>query len=348
MRPSVFSAAILLAYGVSVRGGPLSLQKKTTYLDQGALSFGSNLPITASFLHARDTPPDASTDEPSSSPSRPDAPVLPQDKPEILPMLVGPGGNYATLATAFALGTGAPDTSEFPESQSKDSAYSTSPINPTNFVGFDGNNVAKLTSASASGTDTFLNSFGETFPTTNTRPGIGPSFETAMKLPKNLDSEVRSIAKGDYKFCFWVLSDDKKGIDTVGVQNCDDSISWDEFANLFKSTSPGFALYQTNRNTILSLMNVVHDCEIKNRDLLLNYVYWEPDDQFGCSDRGTLKGLESGWVYAVEDILSSISKDLTEAEKWHLVSEDWIGDDKWLETLCKRYLESQGLPCKTY
>ncbi|MCJ1466185.1 hypothetical protein MMC07_004804 [Pseudocyphellaria aurata] len=345
MKSSVFSATTWLTFGTSVLGGPLSLQQEIRDFDQGALSFGAVLPTTASLSDARDTSLDTSTDELHPSPGTPPAPAFPLDQPENLPVPVGPGGNYATLATAFALD--APDTPALPKFQSKNSAYTTNPTNPTTFVGFDGQNLAKLTSASASGTDTLLNSFGDTYTIPNTQSGIGTSVETAMKLPETLDSQVRSIAKGEYAFCFWVLSDDKKGIDTVGVQNCDDSRSWDDFTKLFKSTSPGFALYNINQNTILSLMNVVHDCEIKNRDPLLNYVYWEPEDQFGCSDRGTLKGLEPGWVNAVEGILSMISKDLPDAEKWHLVSEDRIGDDKWLETLCKRYLESQGLPCKT-
>ncbi|MCJ1466181.1 hypothetical protein MMC07_004800 [Pseudocyphellaria aurata] len=333
MRLSVFPTALVLTHGILVFGGPLSVRKEIRDVAQDSALFQP-------FLTALNTPLDTPTRE---SASNLDASVM---EAPFVPLSDGLGNIYAALCAASSPGLSRPNTPAFQGFQSGVSTVSTDPTNPISLnipVGSNENSYPPH-SASTPGSDSSLDSivgYNSVFDTQpgDESPGIESSFQTAMKLPDHLASDVnRLLAKGGPKVCFYPLSADKKGLKTWDF-NCEGTGTWSDFGE----QEVGFALYNAGNNRVLSLMNVVHAGYHKVTEDVNNFQTrdrWVSNENtvfgLGNKDEEVLQSFKKDWIKTVARFLP---------KGWRLISEDGIRDESTFKKICSEFFGINSYLC---
>ncbi|MCJ1464778.1 hypothetical protein MMC07_003391 [Pseudocyphellaria aurata] len=321
MGPLVFSTAALLACGSLVLGGPFNIRREKRDTNQDAFSFYSDWPTTLPLVATLPTLSDTST----FGPGKPDSPVSSQGAPEIALLPIRFGDNKdAELAATSTSGAYVPDT-PVPPAVSEDS---TNQKDPANQNGFGEDTHAKL--ASALTLNTVTNSpdvFGVT-PITSSQSSIGSSYETAFALPNSLAADLDQIASGAYRYCIWELNYERRNL-VRNNNKC--GAKWSDFVKAFDDSGPGFALYRKDANnrkdpkTVLSLMNVVHECGVLDANNNWTKAYqWM---NWICRDLEILKTYEPEWVDAVKHTFANV------------ISIDSVRNDQTLNGIYKQYLK---------
>lgn len=226
MRLSVLSGAALLACGFVVSGRPLSTPPEIGDLNQN--------------------PPLLYSDWTSSLPG----------KPVTLPPLPD------TSASAFFSGLGVsklkPEVPATPPTSDDDIYAKIDSVYPSNSIASDTSPVFPEVKHDVSATQVGLDSTqpGQPgFRDTATNPS-GSSFEIASSVAADFTPYFESVENNWSKWCIFVLSPENDRL----VYNTGGSSDWRDFMNIVLTAEPGYAIFRTDNNIILSMKNLLNGC----------------------------------------------------------------------------------------
>ena len=155
-------------------------------------------------------------------------------------------------------------------------------------------------------------------------PSIESGIEIAYEAPEDLRGRLESMVNGEAKYCIYELSSDKR---RLTFKMCGEKGSnWVDYSGAFDDSYPGFALFRLKSDSILSLMNLRHDCQTTNESR--QWVY----DLSSCENKKNSQVLHSfkqGWEASLNEIFTNV------------ISLDDINDDTSLNAVGAQYIYSK-------
>lgn len=125
----------------------------------------------------------------------------------------------------------------------------------------------------------------------------GASPEKTPWFPNGFRTSVQDIEEHKCRYRLFELSEDKEGLevktgpDQKAVCGSENE-SWGDFMKQFDQCRPGFALYRKDDATVLSLMNMRHECGTQD-----TYGHWEKG--LYCQDEMILRSFKTAWIQNV-------------------------------------------------
>lgn len=159
------------------------------------------------------------------------------------------------------------------------------------------------------------------FDDTNIPSIIGPSTQTTSTIPEDFLLNLQNMKNKQVKYCIYELSPNKRQLES---KECgDESSNWSSFTSIFDDSKPGFALYRLGDDAILFLMNLRHDCQVKNGDGV-----WTSGTTPCSGDEKTLESFETQWLNSIKELF------------FHYVSIDGVRTDTFLNDIGDTYIYS--------
>lgn len=272
MRSLVLSVSALLTCGFLAFGRPLVTRRERRGLNQkfSLLQNRDRTSADAPYMLSPATPFPALPDPDLNPVSTTSSPV-PAITNEEIPL---PGTQYTSLLPTLS--------DEYFKTASASASDLFTPVSPE---------VGK----SEFSTDQYgfgHNLISDTLPTT-TRS----SSETSP-IPASLQQTLQDMMEKKYRHCIYELSLDEK---TFLYKECGDEISnWENFSDAVENSDPGFALYRRDDDLVLSIMNLLRECQMNFENGIWTYsrTCWH--------EEGILSSYKSQWVASVSTVFKHI------------------------------------------
>lgn len=102
----------------------------------------------------------------------------------------------------------------------------------------------------------------------------------------------------NYRYCIYELPPDEKTFvyKECGAENSD----WENVSEAVESSNPGFALYRRDDDLVLSIMNLLRECQMNFENRIWTY------SQTCWPEEGILSSYKLKWVASVSTVFTQI------------------------------------------